>query len=67
LGTFSGKDLKDISENMHQRALLTLANANGTAVNGAGHPAPEVDDQTRREAVDELLKSLGRSKDQPKT
>jgi len=42
-------------------------NANGTAVNGAGHPAPEVDDQTRREAVDELLKSLGRSKDQPKT
>ena len=43
------------------------SNANGTAVNGAGHPAPEVDDQTRREAVDELLKSLGRSKDQPKT
>jgi len=24
------------------------SNANGTAVNGAGHPAPEVDDQTRR-------------------
>jgi len=62
LGTFSGKDLKDISAPADE-----APNANGTAVNGAGHPAPEVDDQTRREAVDELLKSLGQSKDQPKT